>query len=145
METKNNSFIFFVKTILLFVLETSVQCFYFAISTRYFDQFSGTLYNDFFKMLIDTITIFSVIKLIFYLPGYIIIHAIFKELFNKPNIKSSFIHVSTFIAITLIISVIYPSFVYHSIFDLIVLTLLSFLTSVLILYPNWVKHKVKIN
>ncbi|RYE23784.1 MAG: hypothetical protein EOP45_06505 [Sphingobacteriaceae bacterium] len=145
MEINSYRYISIVKTILMFVLETTAQCFYFAVSMRYFDQFSGTLYNDFFKILIDTIAIFFVTKLLFYLPVYMIVHAIFKELFNTSNIKSSFIHVSTFIGVTLIISVIYPSFVYHSIFDLIALTGLSFLTSVLIQYPSGVKPMVKTN
>lgn len=57
METKSYIGVV-IKAILLFVLETTAQCFYFAVSIRYFDQFSGTLYNNFFKILIDTVNVF---------------------------------------------------------------------------------------
>jgi len=137
MEIKTTGIIL-IKSTLIFLLETIVQCVYLSLAIRYFDKYSGTLYDDFPKILVDTLSVFFIIKAVFYLPVYLIVHKIFKNLIIRHTYtKSSFIHVITFVAVTLIISFIYPSYVYHSIVNLVILILLSFLTSIFILSRDW--------
>ena len=115
----------------LFVIETLLQVIYYGITIKYFDPYNQ--YEKIGKILFDAFYIIGTIKLIFFLPLYLLFYIVFIGSKNNLSvIKQSFYHAIFFLLIYIIISFLLPGDVASRIIDTLVLTCIAFITSFLL-------------
>jgi hypothetical protein len=116
-------------TILLFLLETLLQSIYYSIKIKHFTPFNE--YNKIIEIFWDALYVIGSVKLVFFLPLYIV----FYLTKNKTSrLIISLYHAVVFFSIYMLIIFIFPV-VLRSYWDIIILTFIAFLSSLMINMP----------
>ena len=122
-----------LKTILLYVIilffvETLLQIIFYSIRVKYFDKYS--LFEKFDKILLDALYVIGTIKVVFFLPLYLIFYFFITNRKNSLwSIKQSVYHSVLFLSIYLLLSFLLPGNVANRVIDTIALTVIAFATS----------------
>lgn len=116
-------------TILLFFLETFMQSIYYTIKIKYLTPLNE--HNKIIDIFWDALYVIGSVKLVFYLPLYIIFY-LTKIRTNRLSI--SLYHALIFFSVYMLSIFILPG-VLRGYLDIIILTLIAFLSSLMINIP----------
>lgn len=114
--------------IILFIVETLLQIIFYSIRVKYFDKYS--LYEKFNKILFDAFYVIGSVKVVFFLPLYLIFYFfIFRRKNSFSSVKKSVYHSVLFLLIYFLLSFLLPGNFANRFIDTIVLTIIAFVTS----------------
>lgn len=114
--------------VILFTVETLLQIVFYSIRIKYFDNYNH--YEKIDKILLDALYVIGTVKLVFFLPLYLIFYLMFiRRKNNLSIIRLSIYHAVYFLLIYSLVSLILPGNVAGRIIDTIILTAIAFITS----------------
>ena len=114
--------------VILFIVETFFHIVFYSIRIKYFDAYNH--YEKIDKILLDAMYVIGTVKLVFFLPLYLILYLIFIGQKNDLSIiKQSIYHTVCFLLIYTFLSFLLPGNVAGRIIDTIMLTVIAFITS----------------
>jgi hypothetical protein len=114
--------------VVLFIVETFLQIVFYSIRLKYFDSYNQ--YEKMDKILLDGLYVIGTVKLVFFLPLYLILYLVFIGRKNNLSIiKQSIYHTVCFLLIYTFLSFLLPGNLAGRIIDTIILTVIAFITS----------------
>ncbi|HMJ46877.1 MAG TPA: hypothetical protein VK498_06075 [Ferruginibacter sp.] len=113
--------------IVLFVIETILQVIFYGFAIKYFDKYSG--FEKLEEILLDSLYVVGTVKIVFFLPLYLIFYFVFINKNKLSAFKQSIYHSLYFFIIFFILSLVLPGNIAGRISDTIILTLVAFITS----------------
>jgi len=118
----------FTYVTILFSLETILQITYYSIRIKFFDNY--TIYTKFDKLLLDAFYVIGTIKIVFFLPVYLIFYYLVSvERKNITGLRKTIYHSLLFLSIYLLLSFLLPGNIANRVTDTVGLALIAFMTS----------------
>jgi hypothetical protein len=121
-----------IYVISLFILETLFQVIFYAIRIKYFDSYSH--YEKIYKVMLDSLYVLGTLKLVFFLPFYLVIYITFiQRKISLSPIKQSILHSGFFFLLFMFLSLVLPGGFASKVLDTVILTVIPLFTSLSLL------------
>lgn len=118
-----------IYTCLLFLIETLSQILYYTLKIKYFNLFHK--YDNILEIFSDSTYVIGSFKIVFYLPIYLIFYLTNKE---RNKLFVSLYHALIFFCIYML-SIFFLPGVLRSFLDIVILTVISFISSLVVNMP----------
>jgi|SRR4030095_3143588 len=127
-----------IHVLLLFFIETIGQVLYYSIRIKFFNEFYS--YDSIGSIFFDSLYFIGTVKAAFYLPVYLIYHFYYSKS-NMSRLRVSLYHSIIFLGLSIFFNILLPWGVLRNIYDVLFLTLISFLSSLITFGNKWRRLK----